>query len=452
MNRALVLLVLLAAPAAAQTADAAVAPDAIREERVRETVAWLADDARAGRDTGSAQLAAAGEWIAARFAAAGLAPVREGSWTHEFSMSGWMLDQTALKATLVRKQGDDRREFVLAPDVDVRQWTVAEVTSGSAEAVTVGFVDDPVLQRMLLASSARRPVVCEVPAEHPFWTQAEKRHRVLGGRRQGSRPVLLVRQGVLPPAGDDEVEWTMTWSVAPPEKTDVPQHNIVGLLRGTTRPDQYVVVSAHYDHIGVGREVAGDAIYNGADDNATGTTAVLLLAESLARQPLARSVLFVCFTAEERGLRGSRAFCERPPVPLEQIVANLNLEMLGRPEPGAEGKAWITGHDLSDFAAIAAPAFARADVGLIEFELAPRLFAASDNWSFAQRGIVAHSVSAGSLHADYHQPGDEVDKLDVAHMTRIVRGLRELTIDLANREQPPAWNEAGKARLARTRR
>jgi hypothetical protein len=440
---------LLAAGVPAQ-ADAPAVPDVLTEQRVRETVAWLADDERAGRDTGSAELAAAGEWIAARFAAAGLGQVREGAWTHEFTLQGWLLDQTALQVTLVRTEGETRREFVLAPDADVRQWTVAAVTAGADEPATVGLAGDAVLQRMLQARSARRPVVLEVGADHPYWTRSAGQHQVVENRRQASHPVLLVRHGVLPAvAPDANVDWTITWNAPAPRRADVPQHNLVAVRRGTTKADEYVVVSAHYDHVGIGQAVAGDTIYNGADDNATGTTAVLLLAEALAKEPLARSVLFVCFTGEERGLLGSKAFCERPPVPLERIVANLNLEMLGRPEPGAEGKAWITGHDLSDFAAIAEPALARAGVGVIPFAMHSRLFQASDNWSFAQRGVVAHSVSAGSLHEDYHRPGDEVDKLDVAHMTRIVRGLRELVVELANRDQPPAWNEAGKTRLQR---
>ncbi len=444
-------------PLAAAAAAALLAPfacgqaDTITEDRVRETVTWLAADERAGRDTGSAQLVEAGEWLAARFAAAGLAQLRPGSWTHEFPLTGWLLDATALRVTLVRREGDAEREFVLAPDADVRPWTVATATSGDREPATVAMVDDPVLQRLLQANSSRRPVVCEVPVEHAYWRQAAKQRRVLGARRQASRPVLLVREGILPkaPADDREVEWTITWTAPQPQQVELPQHNVVALLPGTTKKDEYVVVSALYDHVGVGREVAGDSIYNGADDNATSTTAVVLLAESLGEQQLARSVLFVCFTAEERGLRGSKAFCAEPPVPLEQIAVNLNLEMLGRPEPGQQGKAWITGRDLSDFAAIAAPAFERAGVALVDFKMASQLFAASDNWSFAQRGVVAHSVSAGSLHADYHQPGDHADKLDVAHMTKVVRALRELVIDLANREQRPQWTEAGKARLRR---
>lgn len=432
----------------------AAAQEPVTEQRVRETVAWLAADERAGRGTGSPELVAAGDWIAARFAAAGLQPVA-GSHRHEFAMSGWQLDSGQVRLELVRTHGADKQRFVLEPDRDVRQARVGGTESGAEEACTVAPVDDPAMQRLLAAGVSRRLVVCEVPDDHADWLRCAGSHRMLGERRQASRPVLLVRAGLLPPPPADggDVVWTATWSVGPPEKVDVPQFNVLGLLRGREAAGEYVVVSAHYDHLGVGQPVDGDRIYNGADDNATGTTGVLLIAEALAKGPaLRRNVLFVCFTAEERGLRGSAAFCERPPVPLDRVVANLNLEMLGRPPEGGVGKAWITGADLSDFAAIAGPALGRADVGLVEFPLAGRLFAASDNWSFARHGVVAHSVSAGSLHRDYHQPSDEFDRLDLAHLTRVVRGLVELTRELAERDQPPQWNERGRQRLEQVRR
>jgi hypothetical protein len=445
MMRRLLAVAALLSPVLAQAA-------AITEERVRETVAWLAADERAGRDTGSPELVAAGEWIAARFGAAGLQPVQEGRWTHEFPLPGYWLDSRAIAVRLVRRQGDDVQTFALEADVDVRQWTVGDATSGAEEPCTVALGGDPALQRLLLAGAARRPVFCEVAADDHRWRAAAGMRCALGNKRQASRPVFLVRSGLLPQQSGDgqEVVWTCTWSVPAAERAELPQYNIVGVRRGSSRKDEYVVVSAHYDHVGRGREVDGDDIYNGADDNATGTTAVLLLAEALAVEPPpARSLLFVCFTAEERGLLGSRAFCARPPVPLGSIVANLNIEMIGRPEPGNEGKAWITGRELSDFAAIAASALARAGVELVDHPMAARLFAASDNWSFAQQGIVAHTVSAGSLHRDYHQPGDEVEKLDLPHMVRVIRGLREVALELANREAPPQWNEQGRARLGR---
>ena len=450
MRHYLSLSFLFALPLAAQSP----APS-ITEAKVRETLTWLAADERAGRDTGSAELVAAGEWISARFAAAGLQQVKEGSWYHEFPLPGFQLDVREGKLELVRKVGSETQKIELVPDRDFRQWKVAEALTGSDDPCTVALHDDPVLQQLLTASSARRTIVVEVADDHPLWRGTGGAHRVLGSRRQASRPVFLVRSGVLPkaPADGREAVWTASWTVPAPEKVEVPQYNVVGMLRGASKPDEYVVLSAHYDHVGTGREVNGDRIYNGADDNATGTTAVLLIAEAMAKQPApARSVLFVCFTGEERGLVGSAAFCARPPVPLDQVVANVNIEMIGRPEAGNEGKAWITGADLSDFAAITEVALQRAGVGLVDFPMSRQLFAASDNYSFVKKGVVAHSLSAGSLHQDYHQPSDQIDKIDFAHMTKIIVGLAEVVREFAEREAKPAWNEAGKARLEKIKR
>jgi len=432
----------------------------ITEARVLETVSWLASDERGGRDTGSAELEAASQWLARRFAAAGLRQVREGSWFHEFSLPAVRIDSEAVKLTLTRKVGADTQELEFVPDADVRQWLPSDGLQGEGPC-TVAKVDDPVLQRLLRARSARRPVIVELPTSHPYWTKSKGAHTVLTRRRQAARPLLLVREGLLPASPerkDQRVEWTAAWSVGAPEQLDVPQRNVVAMLPAAADSPvrgEYVVVSAHYDHVGVGSALDGDNIYNGADDNATGTTAVVLLAEALAERRLRRNVLFVCFAAEERGLQGSRAFCERPPVPLDRVAANLNIEMIGRPEEGKERKCWVTGSGYSDFADVCAQALGEEQVEVVPFRMADSLFGASDNASFAAKGVIAHSVSAGSLHEDYHQPGDEVDKLNVPHMTKIVRGLYDVTVALADREGALSWTERGEAfveRLQRRRR
>ena len=426
----------------------------ITEERVREVVTWLASDERNGRDTGSRELEAAGAWLAKRFEAAGLAQVRKGSWFHEFSLPGVQIDSDAVKLTLTRKQGDASKDFVFEADKDVRQMLPSDGLAGE-ELCTVATAGDPVLQRLLRARSARRPVIIETPVGHPFWEQAAGVHTVLSGRRQAARPMLLVRAGLLPPApaGERSVEWTATWSVGPSVALDVTQRNVMAKLpadSSSPHKDEYIVVSAHYDHVGVGAGQGGDNIYNGADDNATGTTAVVVLAEALAGQRLQRNVLFVCFAAEERGLRGSRAFCDRPPVPLDKVIANLNIEMLGRPEAGKQKQCWFTGAGYSDFASVCEAALISTGVGVVDFPMGNQLFWASDNASFVRKGIVAHSVSAGSLHDDYHQPSDEVDKLDVAHMTAVIRGLCDVTKALADRDAPPVWNDKGQQAIERT--
>lgn len=427
----------------------------VTEERVREVVTWLAADERRGRDTPSPELEAAADWLTERFQEAGLKAVPGAAWAHEYTLPGVRLDSTAITVTIGRKEGEKKAEFELVPDEDVRLYRPADVKGGDEEPATVAKIGDPVLRQLLRANSARRPIILEVPEDHPYWVQSAGKRSMLTQRRRASRPIFVVRDGILPAhqPGGAEPGWAATWTAPLAEATEIPLRNVVGLLPGTTKSAEFVVVSAHYDHVGVGTAAAGDSIYNGADDNATGTTAVVLLAEALAKMPAPqRSILFVCFSAEEKGLRGSRAFCERPPVPREQIVANVNIEMIGRPEEGKQNHAWITGAEFSDFATIAAAVMPAAGVEITEFRMARQLFRASDNYPFVQHGIVAHSISAGSLHADYHKPSDEIGKLDIPHMTQIIRGLAAFVRDLADRETPPQWNEAGKAMLESSKR
>lgn len=426
----------------------------ITEARLRETLTWLAADERGGRDTPSPGLEAAADWLGARFAGAGLQQVVPDSWFHSYSLPGQRLSAQGLVAKLSLLVGEQKQAIALEPERDVRLWRGADVATGDEEPCTVARAGDPALQRLLQAESARRSVVIEVPEDHPYWRLSAGERTLLGGRRAAAKPVLLVREGVLPAAEAGKVrDFTLQWQATPPESVSVPLRNVVGLRPGTDAKDEYVVVSAHYDHIGIGHPVEGDSIHNGADDDASGTTAVVLLAEALAKAgPLRRSVLFVCFSAEEKGLRGSAAFVAEPPVPKDRIVLNVNLEMLGRPEPGRAGKAWITGDDLSDFATLATAALQRGGVEVVPFGMAGQLFAQSDNWSFARAGIVGHSISAGSLHKDYHRPSDEVSRIDTEHMTQVVRGLYEVVVDCANQHERPQWTEKGQKRIGQGKR
>lgn len=437
-----------------QDADAVIS-----QERVEQTLAWLSDDERRGRDTGSEQLEQAAQWLAARFAKAGLSQLREGSWFHEFGLPAWKVDSDAVELVLTRTLGKDDVKVVLEGGRDVRQLTPTALT-GDDEDVTLADADDPRVRRMRMASGARRPVLLTMSEEHSDWQKSEGEHVTFARLREAARPILLVREDALPPLPEGTVEvpsWRAQWKVARSVETEVTQRNVMALwpaAEDSAHKDEFVVVSAHYDHVGEGRAVDGDGIYNGADDNATGTTAVVLIAEALARagKRLPRNVLFVCFAAEERGLRGSRAFCDEPPLPLDKVVANLNIEMIGRPMPGNERKAWITGVQFSDFGDVCAGALQQSGLELVEFPMAGQLFAASDNYSFVRHGVVAHSVSAGSLHDDYHKPGDELAKIDLPHMTAIVRGLRDVAVALASREAAPKWNDEGRRMLERARR
>jgi hypothetical protein len=217
--------------------------------------------------------------------------------------------------------------------------------------------------------------------------------------------------------------------------------NVVGMVRGSD-PElskEAIVISAHLDHIGRSTRTE-DQIFNGADDNATGVTAVMSLADAYAAldPPPKRTIVFVTFWGEEKGLLGSRYFVEHPIWPLDKIVANINIEMIGRPEAGANHKSWMTGWDQSDLGELMNRGASRVEVEFFEhLQFSRMLYRASDNASFVDKGIVAHSFSAGSLHRDYHQPGDEWQKLELKHMTAVIRGLFAGSLPIANGELTP---------------
>jgi hypothetical protein len=198
--------------------------------------------------------------------------------------------------------------------------------------------------------------------------------------------------------------------------------NVIGVLPGSdpVLRDEVVVLGSHFDHLGIGRPVNGDSIYNGADDDASGTVAVLEAARALAggTRPK-RTVLVLVATAEEWGLLGTDWYLLHPARPLDRTVAELQVEMIGRPDSlaGGFGRAWLTGFERSTMGeALAAAGLPVGPDRRPQYDF----FERSDNYAFARRGIVAHTLSSYNMHKDYHQPSDDVAHVDVAHMTRLV--------------------------------
>jgi len=220
--------------------------------------------------------------------------------------------------------------------------------------------------------------------------------------------------------------------------------NIVGIIRGSDPAlrDEVVVVGSHYDHMGIGRAVNGDSIYNGADDDASGTVAVLEVARALAKSPPRRSVLFVVTTAEEAGMIGTQWFVRNPTVPVERMVAQLQVEMIGRPDSlaGGPGRGWLTGYERSTMGEL----LAAAGIPVVP-DARPQMsfFTRSDNIVFARAGIPAHTFSSYGMHGDYHQPSDEIGKVDFDHMTRLVDAAVRAARVLAD-GPAPRWNPGGR--------
>jgi len=230
-----------------------------------------------------------------------------------------------------------------------------------------------------------------------------------------------------------------------PEPEPYPMANVVGMIEGN-RTDEFVLFSAHYDHIGI-RPVPEDAIAdgtqdtiaNGANDDASGTTAVIELARYFKRQPKPeRTLLFAAFTAEESGGYGARHFSEQ--LDPDQIVAMFNIEMIGKPAVSGPNTAWITGYDRSSFGQILTDA---VEGTVYEFYADPypeqNLFFRSDNATLARLGVPAHSISTTPIDVDpdYHQVSDEVDTLDLEHMTNTIRAIAMAGATIISGEATP---------------
>jgi Zn-dependent M28 family amino/carboxypeptidase len=232
-------------------------------------------------------------------------------------------------------------------------------------------------------------------------------------------------------------------------KTQFTGYNVAAIVRGSDPAlrSTYVAFGAHYDHVGIVRGTAGDTIANGADDDASGSMALLAAARAMQQAPVKppRSTLFVWHTGEEKGLLGSSWFTDHPTVPIDSIVAQINADMIGR---NADSLLYVVGP-------VAAPNNQSKRLGAIvdsvNASLTPRfafnrewddpahpehIYERSDHFSYAKKGIPIVFFTSG-LHDDYHKVGDEPAKIDYAKMARVTRLMMEVGRAVANSPQRP---------------
>jgi Zn-dependent M28 family amino/carboxypeptidase len=223
--------------------------------------------------------------------------------------------------------------------------------------------------------------------------------------------------------------------------------NAIGYLEGSEPGSGTILLTAHLDHLGTaaaGTNPAGsgDTIYNGANDDASGTTAVLELAHALAAGPkLRRNVLFVCYGSEEAGEVGSTYFGKHSPVPMSSLVANLEFEMIGAQDPAMpKGVMMLTGWERSNLG----PTL-KAHGALLGPDPHPeqKYFQRSDNYQLALLGVVAHTAAGWGDVPTYHKPNDDLEHLDLPFMTAAIQSLVEPVRWLASSDFVPRWNEGG---------
>jgi aminopeptidase YwaD len=429
----------------------------ITEPAVRAHMSFLASDAMNGRASGSRD-----EWIAASYLGAqmqewGLEPLGDaGGFVQEVSIER---SETAAPPAL----SAGGRVFTHGAEIRV-QFLSAAKTSGPLQKFVEGTPVKP--GAVVLMPQSASPATGRgagggsaaaqlAPAALILTMENPDLPRPPGAGRLPSPPPQIV--GVTaPPAGrpasvmlgkeahaaiaalseGTAVSLTAEVQSGAASKT----WNAIGRLTGSdpVAAKEVILLSAHLDHIGTKPGSSGDTIFNGADDDASGTIAVLELARALAAGPRPkRTIVFAFFGSEEAGGYGSRFFADKPVVPLPAIVANLQFEMIGRPDNKVPPHTlWLTGYERSTLG----PALAKQGAKLVQDPHPEQsFFTRSDNIQFARRGVVAHTVSSFGLHKDYHQPSDEMKTIDFPHMTDAIRSMLEPIRWLASSDFKPDW-------------
>jgi hypothetical protein len=408
-------------------------------------VRYLADDALEGREVGSPGARCAAEYVAARFEALGLQPDASGSWFQTFPV---------------------RRGAALGPDNALsisnrtyapgREWVPFGFSgSGSVRAPStyaghgLSRPGDPA-DRAAHGDVAGRIMVVEwgdPEARGGNSMRAEPHFKAsVAAGREAAGLVVLLPEGMALPTVDEEIRNPLSIPViavagdaaesvrasaraghemsvqADVHPTTAEARNVVAVLRGSDPRlrDEYVIVGAHFDHLGWGGEGSLDpdaeAVHNGADDNASGTAGLLDIAERLSRGPSpGRSVLFLAFTGEEKGLWGSAHFVANPTLDLSSAVAMLNLDMVGRL---VDNTVTVFGTGTAEEWVALANEVDRTLDEPLELAFSPDGYGPSDHASFTAAGIpVLHFFT--NTHADYHRPSDDWDKIDGSGIARI---------------------------------
>ena len=471
--------------AADEAAEATRAAEMITEENLRAQLGVIAHDSMRGRDTPSPELTATANYIADQFRSFGLEPGAGSGFIQTYPMTRiqpaaadrQVLEISGPASSDVLEYGEDFFVQATGPAAEADGLLVlvedgADMPNAAGQIallrVTMANIRQVFGGRLREAMQQARPagllIVLDIPEERfaRYRGFLGSERVVFGEVESDGIPVAFAAQSSLPPeladqvvAGGLEDGWTASISVqAEVAVEEAP--NTIGWLRGSDPDlrDEYVLLTAHMDHVGVGRPEAGDSIYNGADDDGSGTVSVVEIARAFASLESAprRSVIFMTVSGEEKGLLGSRYYAENPTFPLENTVANINLDMVGRNWSDtivAIGKEESTlGPQVERISA----EHPELDMAVID-DIWPEesFYTRSDHYNFATRGVPILFFFNG-VHDQYHRPADEVDLIDYDKMARLARLIFYLSLEVANQDERPAWDPEAYERVVRTPR
>jgi hypothetical protein len=481
------------------TGEISAALDRISAASMREHLKFIASDELQGRNTPSPGLDRAAEYVAAQFKKAGLQAVGDQEY---FQTANWVQPLRDPKTFSLSIQSGN--QILNADPTQVSFTFPGALSLRGVSLVKVDFANTASHAELKASDIEGKAVITELPdlqqadrsqrglliqAQNAFLSrlQSLKAALVLSISRNaaggtGFSPGRLIDPENRPPQGGQAGQAGQQAAVLPivqlfgsgaaslfdalpfggtsaklsinvdaPTEVPVKLRNVIGLLPGSDRVlrETYVLVTAHYDHLGVNPNVAGpDKIFNGANDDGSGTVSVMEIAAALSKlkQKPKRSIVFMTVFGEEKGLLGSRYYGRHPIFPIEKTVADVNLEQIGRTDD-SEGPqvatCAVTGFDFSDVGEI----FKAAGdlVGIKVFKHPTKsdsYFGRSDNQALADQGVPAHTLSVAYEYPDYHRVGDHWDKVDYDNMVKVDRMVALGLLMIANNPIEPKWNEA----------
>lgn len=433
-------------------------------------VSFLAADALEGRDTPSTGLAVAGEYIASQFRRFGLAPAGDDGY---FQNAPYVLVKQPMDGFQVTVEAGAKR-WKAAPASAMLTTTAAASLNGvEVVKVSLADADAPLPAKELVQGKA---VILVAPTRSR--AMMNKRNALLalgpaavvmsgfvfgGGPRlaeahadgTAARAPLVVTSDpefakFVAELPDGPTAAKLSATLQAPVEEPIQLKNVIAKLPGSDPKlaDTYVLLTAHYDHVGVSKRGEGDRINNGANDDASGVATVLSLAEAFSKLPQRpkRTIVFMTYFGEEKGLFGSRYYASHPVFPLAKTVANLNFEHMGRTDDNEgprAGKITASGFDYTTIGDVLTEAGQLTGIEAWKHEKNSDLFfARSDNQALADAGVPALTVAVAWIFPDYHRPGDEWEKLDYANMEKVVRTCAVAVARIANNDVAPRWVES----------
>jgi aminopeptidase YwaD len=462
--------------------DKTLTEKTVSQTKIKEHIYFLTDDTLKGRETGTPELKKAAAYLADQFESYGLKPNPETGnyyqnvpFTQTAPPSSTTLslnnepvtDFAVLSGAKVDSEKSVYLGYGLEADYEGQDvlGKIVVTKAGNAEARDTRAAYSLRQTKQQLALSNGAVALIELlDAKEQMWsfvsdnfsrTSISLKDPEGTANEEFAYVWVLDPQGTMASSFDSGEFQTASLNMSGASINDVVSYNVVGIVEGSdpVLKEEYVIYSAHYDHVGIGTpDIKGDSIYNGARDNAIGTTTVLSMAENLAKYPTKRSAVFILFTAEEKGLLGSRYYVDHPILPLSQMVYCFNSDnggyndtslatIVGLSRTTAE-KHIIEGARTYGLKAIDDPAGEQG------------LFDRSDNVNFARQGIPAPTYSLGFSAFDdeitkyYHRPGDEADTLDYDYLLKFFQSYVLSGRLIGNDPETPRWTKGDKYEAA----